>query len=172
MSDEESLVRLDSDESVAQYLYRLPRDRQETHDILTRRVNMPMNVEDDNALWLAAVERTTGVFVGEFMLRWVATEHRQGEIGGAILPAYHGRGYAREVYGELLRLAFDTYDLHRVVGHCDGRNGASIRSLAAAGLEQEAHFVENEWVKGTWTDEVVLALRQSSWRLRTPSAPS
>ena len=84
MSDEESLVRLDSDESVAQYLYRLPRDRQETHDILTRRVNMPINVEDDNALWLAAVERTTGVFVGEFMLRWVATEHRQGEIGGAI----------------------------------------------------------------------------------------
>jgi RimJ/RimL family protein N-acetyltransferase len=85
-------------------------------------------------------------------------------MGGSLHPDVHGRGYAGEIYRELLTLAFDKYDLHRVIGRCDARNAASIRSLAKAGLHQEARLEENEFVKGEWTSEVVMALLQREWR--------
>jgi RimJ/RimL family protein N-acetyltransferase len=84
-------------------------------------------------------------------------------MGGSLNPEFHGLGYAPEIYGALLELAFNRYDLHRVVGRCDGRNAPSIRSLEKAGLRQEAHFVENEFVKGEWTDEIVLAILRRDW---------
>jgi hypothetical protein len=31
------------------------------------------------------------------------------------------------------------------------------------GQVREAHLIENEFVKGEWTDEVVLAIRKSQW---------
>lgn len=97
------------------------------------------------------------------MLRWREDEHRQGEMGGSLSPEFHGLGYAPEIYGALLELAFTHHDLHRVVGRCDGRNAPSVRSLEKAGLRQEAHFVENEFVKGEWTDEIVLAILRRDW---------
>jgi RimJ/RimL family protein N-acetyltransferase len=70
------------------------------------------------------------------------------------------------VYHELLEIGFENYQLHRIIGRSDGRNAASIRSLEKAGLHQEAHLVENEFVKGEWTDEVVLAIRREQWERR------
>src|ERR1035441_3746707 len=79
-------------------------------------------------------------------------------IGGSLHPDFHRQGYSSEVYEELLVLAFTQYGLHRVVGRCDARNAASVRSLENVGLHQEAHLVENEFVKGEWTDEIVMEI--------------
>jgi RimJ/RimL family protein N-acetyltransferase len=70
------------------------------------------------------------------------------------------------VYDELLAVGFLEHDLHRIIGRCDARNVASIRSLEKVGMKREAHLVENEFVKGEWTDEVILALRRDEWRAR------
>ena len=40
------------------------------------------------------------------------------------------------------------------------RYAAPIRSLDKTGLHREAHLVENEFVKGEWTDEVLLAFEK------------
>ena len=66
--------------------------------------------------------------------RWSATsrcfltsaEHRQGELGFIFHPRHHGRGYATEAAGAMLReLAFGTFELHRVTGRAEERNVAS-----------------------------------------------
>jgi hypothetical protein len=31
---------------------------------------------------------------------------------------------------------------------------------------REAHFIENEFGKGEWTDEIVLAIRNQQWQRR------
>jgi RimJ/RimL family protein N-acetyltransferase len=164
LDDLDDLAVIVGDESVNRYLYTEPRDRNETLAALERRLERPDAVGDDNVLHVAVELLETGRVIGEFMLHWQTDEHLQGEMGGSLHPDVHGRGYASEIYGALLELAFTTYGLHRVVGRCDGRNAASIRSLEKAGLHREAHFVENEFVKGEWTDEVVLAIRASEWR--------
>ena len=58
----------------------------------------------------------------------------------------------------MVALAFGTYDLHRVYGRLEARNTASARVLEKLGMRQEAHLVENEWVKGEWQSELVYAL--------------
>ncbi len=164
--DLDALALILADESVNRYLYSEPRDRDEAIVALERRLELVDRVADGNVLSVAIELRETSHLIGDFMLHWKDDVHRQGEMGGSLHPEYHGRGYASEIYVSLLELAFSSYGLHRVVGRCDGRNLASIRSLEKAGLHREAHFIENEFVKGEWTDEVVLAIRASEWRAR------
>jgi len=161
--DLDALCAIYGDERVARFLYWEVRDRAATREVLERKMNQPTEIIDENLLPVAVVLRETGDLVGDFMLRWTRNEHRQGETGGSLTPAMHGRGIATEVYGALLTLAFSTFNLHRVFANCDGRNGASIRSLEKAGLHREAHLVENEFVKSAWTDEVILAIRREDW---------
>jgi RimJ/RimL family protein N-acetyltransferase len=66
----------------------------------------------------------------------------------------------------MLRLGFEGLGLHRIIGRLDGRNRASARVLEKLGMRREAHFVENEYVKGEWTDEVVYAILDREWRSR------
>jgi hypothetical protein len=53
----------------------------------------------------------------------------------------------------LLKLAFDVFGLHRVIGRLEPRNTGSARVLERLGMRKEAHFVENEFVKGEWQSE-------------------
>ena len=71
-------------------------------------------------------------------------EHRQGEIGFLFHPDHQGRGYATEAAEAMLALAFETYELHRVVGRLEPRNVASARVLEKLGMRREAHLIENE----------------------------
>jgi RimJ/RimL family protein N-acetyltransferase len=161
--DLDDLTLILADESVNRYLYSEPRDRDEVLVVLERRLEHDEEVADEHVLRIAVELRDTSRLIGDFMLHWKENQHRQGEMGGSLHPDYHGQGYASEIYVALMELAFSTYGLHRVVGRCDARNMASIRSLEKAGLRREAHFIENEFVKGGWTDEVVLAIRASEW---------
>jgi RimJ/RimL family protein N-acetyltransferase len=162
--DLDDLAILFADESVNRYLYTEPRSREETLERLEKRLEKPEETAEDNVLNLAVLVQDTPRVVGDFMLHWTENDHRQGEFGGSLLPEVHGLGYASEIYGALLEIGFDTYGLHRIVGRCDGRNQASIRSLEKAGLSKEAHLRENEFVKGEWTDEVIMAIRAEEWR--------
>ena len=66
----------------------------------------------------------------------------------------------------VLRLGFEGLDLHRVCGRLDGRNAASARVLERLGMRREAHLVQNEIVKGEWSDEVVYAMLRHEWDAR------
>ncbi len=161
--DLDDLTSIYGSETVNRYLYSQPRDRLQTLALLEQHVASPREISLDNKLYVAVVWPASSRVIGDLVLWWKHDEHRQGEIGGSLHPDFHGRGLAVETYRELLEIGFREYDLHRIVGRCDARNTASIRSLEKAGLHQEAHLVENEFVKGEWTDEVILAVRKDDW---------
>jgi len=165
-----ALTDLYSRDDVNRYLYWEPMGKDQVAAILKTRLNRPRDIIDKNVLPVAVVLRANNRLVGDFVLRWTVNEHRQGEIGGSLHPDVHGQGYATEVYDELLALGFLEHNLHRIMGRCDARNVASIRSLEKVGMKREAHLVENEFVKGEWTDEVILALRRDEWRARRAGA--
>ncbi len=151
---------------VTRYLYWDPRDRAATAEALAKRVSMSALEKEGEVLVLAVVLRDSGVLVGEVNLAWRSAEHRQGEFGFVFDPAHHGHGYAREAAVEMLRLGFDGLGLHRIIGRCDGRNDASANLMAKLGMRCEAHFVQNEVVKGEWTDEIVYAMLAEEWAAR------
>lgn len=169
LDDLDDLALIFANEEVNRYLYTEPRDRTETLETLQGRLAKPEEATEENILNVAIELRDTKRVIGDFMLRWIDNEHRQGEMGGSLHPDFHRLGVASEVYEELLVLAFTQYGLHRVVGRCDARNAASVRSLEKVGLHQEAHLVENEFVKGEWTDEIVMAIRKDEWERQRAS---
>jgi RimJ/RimL family protein N-acetyltransferase len=120
--------------------------------------------EPGRAAFLAVVVRDTDEFVGDVMFRWDSAEHSTAEIGYVIHPDHGGRGYATEAAGELLRLAFERLDLHRVIARVDERNPASGAVLRKLGMRQEAVLVENEWFKGSWSTEIDYGILQREWR--------
>ena len=121
---------------------------------------------EGEALCLIAEVAGTGEVAGDCVLFWRSREHQQGEVGYIFSPAYHGRGFATETVRALLRLGFGGVRLHRIIGRCDVRNIASARVMERAGMRREAHLVENEYIKGEWTDELIYAMLRRQWEAR------
>jgi RimJ/RimL family protein N-acetyltransferase len=117
-------------------------------------------------LQLAVVPRDGGSMIGFVTLIWVSREHRTGELGFIFDPDHHGRGFAGEAAKVMLRVGFEEFDLHRIIGRCDARNAGSARLMERLGMRREAHLVENEMIKGEWTDELVFAILDREWRTR------
>ena len=165
LDDLEHILPLHADPEVIRYLYWEPRSREEVRTILEKRLATPVPAPENQALVLAVVERG-GALVGEMTLIWRSHAHRGGEIGFVFLTAVHGRGYALEASEAVLRLAFERFGFRRIYGRCDARNAASARLMERLGMRREAHLVQNEFVKGEWTDEVVFAMLRSEWAQR------
>ena len=84
--------------------------------------------------------------------------------GSSSTPDHHSHGYATETARLLLELGFGEFGLHGVIGRLEPRNAASARVLERVGMRREAHFRENEFVKGEWQSELVYAILGHEWR--------
>jgi RimJ/RimL family protein N-acetyltransferase len=165
-SDLEALLSIHSHPEVARWLYWEPRDEAEVKAALQEKIAGARLERDGDGLSLAVVLRATSEVIGDATLFLLSVEHRQGEIGFLFHPDHHGRGYATEAAELLLQLAFEELALHRVIGRLEPRNEASARVLERLGMRREAHFVENELVKGEWQSELVYALLEREWWAR------
>ncbi len=148
----------------SRYLYSEPLDQAGARRWLAERAAVPAMDGDGQWLALAIEERGTGAVLGSTAFQLASRTHRQGEVGFVLHPGARGRGVATEAAAALLHLGFEVLGLHRLVGRCDARNEASAAVLQRLGMRQEAHLVENEWVKGEWTDERIFALLAREWR--------
>jgi RimJ/RimL family protein N-acetyltransferase len=148
---------------VARYLYWEPRGRAEVAASLDKKIACVRIQAEGDMLNLAVTRAAGGPAVGDLMVHYISDVHRQVEIGYVFHPAVQGQGLATEAAGALLELAFVGLEAHRVYAQLDARNAASARLLERLGMRREAHLVENEWVKGEWTDEVIYGLLASEW---------
>jgi RimJ/RimL family protein N-acetyltransferase len=158
-----------SDPEVVRYLYFGPFDRAAAQEHLERRSVVELPSEGG---WINfGVEvQGDGVLIGELAMGFISAGHAHYEVGYVFDAAYEGHGYATEGAAMIVELAFAGLGAHRVSGRLDARNDASARVLERLGMRREAHFLENEFVKGEWTDELVYAVLESEWRaLRGPA---
>ena len=166
--DFEALHDLQSRPEVTRYLLFDTRDRDQVRMSLEQKVAASELDDEGGNLSLAVVLPETGALIGDVTLFWLSRANRQGEIGYVFHPDHGGRGYATEAAAVLLRLGFSELGLHRIIGRIDARNAPSARVLERLGMRREAHFVQNEILKGEWTDEVVYAMLEDEWRRVDP----
>ena len=152
-----------ADPDVVRYLYFGPFDRPAAQEHLARRSIVDLPVEGG---WINfGVEvKGEGVLIGELAMGFISATHAHYEVGYVFDPAYAGHGYATEGTAMIVELAFSGLGAHRVSGRLDARNDPSARVLERLGLRREANFIENEYVKGEWTDELVYAILAPEWR--------
>lgn len=163
ITDVEAMHSYRSREDVCRYLLIDPQTPDQVAKLIAERARAEMT-DEGQALTLGVVERDSGEFIGDAVLFWISRRHRGGEVGYVLNPKYAGNGYATEAAAAMLRLGFDQLGLHRIAGRIDARNTASARVLEKLGMRREAHFVENEFIKGEWADEVVYAVLAREWR--------
>lgn len=107
---------------------------------------------------LALIIEHEGACIGDAMLTMTDVARKVVEIGWSVHPDHAQKGFATEAAAALLEVAFDTYDVHRVVAQLDARNEASARLCERLGMVKEAHLRQNWWSKGAWTDTLVYAM--------------
>ena len=151
---------------VARFLYWRPRTRAECAEKLNASLDTTTIEQEGDTLKIAVTLADSGALIGDVNLEWLSREHSSAEIGYIFHPDHHGHGYAREAAAELLRLGFDELGVHRIIGRCEARNAASARVLSKLGMRQEAHLVQNEFVKGEWQSELIFAILDREWRSR------
>jgi RimJ/RimL family protein N-acetyltransferase len=153
--------RLRGDPGVVRYLYDAPVDRDGAR---VKLASLRTELSEPGQWINVAVEVVaSGEIAGDAGIGWVSDVHRQADIGYSFLPEHRGHGYATEAAAAMVDLAFTGLAAHRVCGRLDARNTASARVLERLGMRHEAHFVQNEWVKGEWADEAVYAVLADEW---------
>jgi RimJ/RimL family protein N-acetyltransferase len=163
LDDVDAFHAIRSQPEVVEYLYEDPLTVEQAREKVTRLVNSRTLEAEDDWVSAAIVLRETGACIGDVAFHWVSVQHRTGEVGFVLDPAHQGEGYATEAARAVVDWAFGTFGLHRIIGRTEARNVASARVLEKLGMRLEAHFVENEWVKGEWQSELVYAILDREW---------
>lgn len=110
----------------------------------------------------AAIERTTGAFLGWFHLR---PGHDGAELGYRLRRPFWGRGYATEGSRALIRKAFTELGVQRVYAETMVVNTASRRVMEKAGLRHVRTF-HADWpdrIPGDEHGDVEYALTRAEW---------
>ena len=170
LAELDTFHRLRGDPEVVRYLYDEPLTR-DLADAKLRSLKSSIAAPGD---WInVAVEvAASGEVAGDVGIGWTSEVHQLVELGYTFFAAHRGQGYATEASAAMIDLAFTGLGAHRVCAHLDARNTASAGVLERLGFRREADFVENEWVKGEWTDEAVYGILASEWAPRHPPSGS
>ncbi len=171
-ADVDSLFDLDSDPGVMRFLTGgkpTPRDAIQ-NETLPRFLNYYERFAGFG-FW-AAIEKTTGEFVGWFEFRpREGAESDEVELGYRLRRSAWGKGYATEGSRALIRKGFTELGVQRVVAQTMAVNIASRRVMEKAGLtlEQTFHRSWAEPIEGAEYGEVEYALRKADWKRRDAS---
>ena len=144
------------------------RTRGEAREMLNRRIGQTDLVKEGDNLAAAVVLRESGALIGEFDLELLDAGLGQAEIGFALNPTHGGQGYATEAGGAVLRLAFEHFGFHRVIGVCNGRNTTSMKLMERLGMRREGYFVQSDVLKGKRVDVASYAILRQEWFGRRP----
>lgn len=158
-ADTEALYNVYRQPGVARYLLEEPWSPTDADRQVAKRLPQVSLTSGDHAVSL--VIEHDGRVVGDVQLWLTEPERGQAEIGWVLDPAAGGSGLATEAVSAVLTWAFETHKLHRIVAQLDARNTASARLAQRVGLRREAHFLQNWWSKGEWTDTLVYAALQA-----------
>ena len=163
-SDAAAANEYESDPAVVRYQSHAPRSLAQSLAYI-QRVRETTLAQSPRRLFDLAVTRS-GQFIGRAGLHITDPGSGQAELWYILHPAHWGHGYIPEAAQALLQLGFGELGLHRVAVDTDPRNHASIRVAQKLGMRQEAHFIENVFLKGEWCDSLIFALLVREWRAR------
>lgn len=163
LEDAEATNAYERDPDVVRYQTHGPRTLEESRAyiaaVLVESARTPRTLFD-----LAVVHRGEGCLVGRCGMRVTDAAQREATLWYVLDPRRWGQGYTVEAARAVLDFGFSELGLHRFFVDVDPRNHASARVAEKLGMRREAHFVENAFLKGEWTDSVIYGLLDREWR--------
>ncbi|KPB03927.1 GNAT family N-acetyltransferase [Bacillus sp. CHD6a] len=109
----------------------------------------------ETSLSLAVLDSTK--VIGDLSV-WFTGMKDTVEIGYSFSAEVSGKGYATEAVSQLVRKLFYEQEVHRIQATLDARNTSSQKLCERIGMRKEAHFIQDFWSKGEWTDSMVYGM--------------
>ena len=116
-----------------------PKSEQEAHDYLDWAIKCAEEEDCINYRY-AVVLKENNELIGSCELYF--TNEDPAGLAWELHRNYWRKGYGTEIGNTLLKLAFETLHLRRVVADCNTLNRGSYRIMEKIGMRREAHFVK------------------------------
>ncbi|UUX34675.1 GNAT family N-acetyltransferase [Fundicoccus culcitae] len=158
-SDEAEIFAIHSDAETCRYMLHEPWTDATRAEAFSKRLKQNQ-LSQASPVTLAVV--LDNQVIGELFV-WYTEMKETVEIGYVFNRAFHGHGYAFEAIKALLERLFTDFSIHRVQANLDARNKASEKLCYRLGMRKEAHFLQDYWTKGEWTDSFVFGLLQEEF---------
>jgi RimJ/RimL family protein N-acetyltransferase len=165
--DVDEIHALHTDDAVMRYL---SRERARREDVRDGTIPRMLAWERQHPAWgyAAAVERTTGAFLGWLLLRPAMDRDPvpgELEVGWRLHRAAWGRGYATEGARALLRHAFTALDTRSVFATTMAVNTPSRRVMERLGMRHVRTWAEHhdDPLPGSEHGEVEYAITREEW---------
>lgn len=160
-SDIDGLYALFSDPRVMRYWSRGPMtDRQEAVDYA--KTILDGFVKRDLLNWIVA-DAESDAMIGTATLYEINPQHARAGLGYALLPAYWGKGLAREAATLALCYGFLELGLHRIEADTEPNNARSNRLLEALGFRREGLLRERFRHPDGIQDSLIFGLLRTEW---------
>lgn len=143
-----------------------PQDAQELHQWWAH--HRTTAGTDEAQFTVAAIERSTGDYVGGLGLRPVEGDRQILDLGYAFAPRVHGRGYGSASVAALVHHGFAELGAERIFAQVFVGNHASRRVAEKAGLRLEGTLRRTVCKRGEWKDEWLLAMTRPDWESQQP----
>lgn len=112
-----------------------------------------------------SIETAEGRLIGNCQLMCIHWTNREAELAITIgETAYWGKGYGSDAVRQLLALAFDQYNLHRVFLRVIDTNERGRRCYAKCGFQQEGILREAVYVDGAYHDFIMMSILEHEYR--------
>ncbi|RNI25115.1 GNAT family N-acetyltransferase [Flexivirga caeni] len=172
-------VALDSDAEVLRYIWGRARTRDEVLESHSERMELGCRI-DGLGYWVAfrhtgEPDCVPGEFVGLMMLPPGHTQLRPvdpdaAELGYRIARRHWRQGYASEASRELLRHAFETVGVRKVVADTMAVNAGSRAVMEKIGMRYvRTYFVDfDDPLPGTEKGEVLYEITHEAWLAERP----
>jgi [ribosomal protein S5]-alanine N-acetyltransferase len=103
-------------------------------------------------------DRTDDRMIGRAGLKITNREAKEAMIWYVTTQVERNKGYATEASARMIQFGFEELGLHRIFADIDPANMPSLRLCEKLKMRQEAHFIENVFLKGAWCDTVIYAI--------------
>ncbi|WP_052088244.1 GNAT family N-acetyltransferase [Paenibacillus wynnii] len=119
---------------------------------------------DSNLLIYSAVHKASGQVIGHISLAAIDRDNRSARVGRVVIdPEYRGRGIGLRMMQEMLRIAFQALELHRVSLGVFDFNTSALKSYEAAGFRREGLQREAARFTGGYVDCIELSMLDREW---------
>lgn len=153
--DAEALYRLRRDPEVTKYLDRdNDADISVVHSLILK---IRQNFEQGDGINWGVSLKDSPLLIGNIGFWRIDKKNHRAEIGYMLEPAQWSKGLMSEALEVLLQFAFHQMKLHSIEANTAVGNRASHALLEKHGFVKEAHFRENWYYNGKFTDSFIFS---------------
>ncbi|NGM80971.1 GNAT family N-acetyltransferase [Paenibacillus sp. 7124] len=124
--------------------------------------------ESDKMVY-SAVHMSTGAVIGHISLAAIDRDNGHARIGRVVLdPEFRGRGFARRMMGETMRIGFEGLELHRLTLGVFDFNAPAVRAYEALGFRREGEQLEAARFGDRYVNQIEMAMLDREWKAKKP----